>query len=140
MWTIKDLFDTINDYMYNKVDGDAFENEQDFEDAIRELLDENCFNVVSSRHTVANVEKLLSEGVGNVEDQIPDIVVSCDDGVVFIELKLRRSPEDYESDIKKVQNYIKQGKCDDGAVLFLDNVRRQGWTICQANKAYNYLF
>lgn len=141
MWTIKDLFDTINDYMYNKVDGDDFELEQDFEDAIRDLLEEACFNVLPKKN-VENTQKMIAERrvYGTVEDQIPDIAILCEDGLVFLELKLRATPQEYDEDIQKVNTYEKLGKCKVGGVLFLSEVQRQGWTTCQANKSYCYLF
>lgn len=136
MWTIKDLFDTINDYMYNKVDGDDFELEQDFEDAIRDLLETECFNVLPKKN-VENTERMFCEGV-NVDNQIPDIAVKCDDGSVLLELKLRRSQADYDSDIQKVENYVDQEKCDVGGVLFLDNEEQEDWKTCNANPRYWY--
>lgn len=136
MWTINALFETIDEYMCNEVDGEMFEDEQDFENAIRAKLEEECFTVLPKRN-VENTERMFCEGV-NVDNQIPDIAVKCDDGSVLLELKLRRSQADYDSDIQKVENYVDQEKCDVGGVLFLDNEEQEDWETCNANPRYWY--
>lgn len=138
--TIQELLDVIDKYMSNIIDGDNFNNEQDFEDEIRAMLEKEGFDVLE-KHNVKNTQELVEQReFGAVEDQIPDIAVQCEDGLVFLELKLRATPQEYDEDIQKVKKYVELGKCKVGGVLFLSEVQRQGWSICQANKSYCYLF
>lgn len=136
---ISELQSTIDYYMKNTINGDQFKNEQDFEDAIRTMLKANGF-IVQDKQNVENAinelnEKNFSE---EIEKKIPDIIVECRKGLVFLELKLNDSEPLYIADIKKVQEYRDKKKCAAAGVLFLDMKQYHGWERCVANPAYYY--
>lgn len=136
--TIDALRLCVNLYMYNTIDGDKFKNEQEFEDDIRNMLKGVGFKVLE-KHNVENTKIIYERDFADVEKQIPDIAIQCIDGLVFLELKFKRSPQVYLDDIEKVNNYLKKGKCAAAGVLFLDDVYRDRWKQCQKNhKYYNY--
>lgn len=138
--TIDELYRAIEAFMEFDVEGDEYDVEQDFEDAIRTMLEEEGFNVLPKQdveNTQNSVEGLFSE---NVDRQIPDISVHCDEGLAMLEMKYCREPKDYEEDIRKVKNYIVQGKCRYGGVLFLDETPRANWNTCGIDENYYYLW
>lgn len=140
--TIQELVDVIDNYMSQTIDGDNFNAEQDFEDEIRAVLEEEGFEVLEKRN-VNNIQKMLSEGVGKVEDMIPDIVVDCAEGTMFLELKYRNTIPMYEDDILKVQKYVEEDVCYAAGVIFLDTNRmaeKENWKPCAANDEYYYFF
>lgn len=138
--TVAELNAVVENYMKNVVNGDDFKDEQDFEDAVRKMLSEQRFEVLPKKN-VNNITSMVRESqFSNVDDQIPDIVVNCKEGSVFIELKLRREEADYNSDIAKVKNYLSRKKCSYVGVLFLDDKIHVGWNQCQRNKKYYYLW
>lgn len=141
MWTIQELFNVIDNYMSEAIDGDDFELEQDFEDAIRAKLEEECFTVFPKRN-VENTKELVEQRIfGVVDHQIPDIAVNCRDGLVFLELKFCSAMENYAMDVKKVETYYARKKCAAVAVLFLDEKnKRKDWSVCEKNKRYAYYF
>ncbi len=136
---ISELSSTIDKYMKNTVNGDLFENEQDFEDAVRKILKEKGFKV-QEKQNVENAIKEVNERSfsGDVENKIPDIVIECREGLVFLELKFENSPAMYLDDRMKVLDYKKQQKCAVAGVLFLDMKQYHGWERCVANPAYYY--
>lgn len=136
---ISELRSTIDHYMKNTIEGDLFENEQDFEDAIRTMLKDKGFKVQEKKN-VENAIKEISERrfSGKIEGKIPDIIVECREGLVFLELKLNDSEPLYIADIKKVQDYREKKKCAAAGVLFLDKEQYHGWEHCVANPAYYY--
>ena len=133
MKTIDDLENAIRSYMDFDVEGSDFEDEQDFEDAVKEMLIDEGFKVLPKKN-VENTNKLI-EGTfsKNVDRQIPDISVDCEDGTVMLELKFCREPSVYEDDEDKVEGYLRAGVCDVSGVLFLDDVMRKGWKTCGMN-------
>ena len=141
MKTINDLQTSVDFYMEWLVNGDNFEVEQDFEDDLREYLMNDGFDVMDKRN-VENTNEAVSERLfsGRVEDQIPDIAVDCFNGLVFLELKFCDSPSLYSADVKKVNRFLEKNKCQAAGVLFLDNVKREGWKACRGNNDYNYYF
>ena len=138
---ISELRSTIDKYMKNTVNGDQFENEQDFEDAIRTMLKEKGFKV-QEKQNVENAIKAINERSfsGEVENKIPDIAVECRDGLVFLELKLNDSEPLYIADITKVQDYRKKEECAAAGILFLDEEQYHSWERCLANPKYSYLW
>lgn len=140
--TIQELLTFIDNYMSQTIDGDNFNAEQDFEDEIRAVLEEEGFEVLE-KHNVRNIQKMLSEGVGNVEDKIPDIVVDCVESLMFLELKYCNTLTMYENDILKAKRYVDEEKCCAAGVLFLDTNKMAGcgeWKMCAANDNYYYFF
>ena len=135
---ISELSSTIDKYMKNTINGDQFENEQDFEDAIRTMLKDNGFKV-QEKQNVENAIKELNEKnfSEEIEKKIPDIAVECREGLVFLELKFKNTDAMYSEDMRKVQNYRVEKKCTAG-VLFLDEERRYAWKRCIANSSYYY--
>lgn len=140
MKTIDDLENAIRSYMDFDVEGSDFEVEQDFEDAVKEMLIDEGFKVLPKKN-VENTNKLI-EGTfsKNVDRQIPDISVECEDGIVMLELKFCREPSVYADDEDKVEGYLKADKCDVAGVLFLDDVMRKDWKTCGMNDDFNYKF
>ena len=138
MKTIDDLENAIRSYMDFDVEGSDFEDEQDFEDAVKEVLIDEGIKVLPKKN-VENTNKLI-EGTfsKNVDRQIPDISVDCEDGTVMQELKFCREPSVYEDDEDKVEGYLRAGVCDVSGVLFLDDVMRKGWKTCGMNDDFNY--
>lgn len=136
---ISELSSTIDQYMKNTINGDQFKNEQDFEDAVRKMLKEKGFKV-QEKQNVENAIKEVNERSfsGDVENKIPDIVIECREGLVFLELKFENSPAMYLDDRMKVLDYKKQQKCAAAGVLFLDKKQYHGWERCVANPAYYY--
>lgn len=136
---ISELSSTIDKYMKNTINGDQFENEQDFEDAIRTMLKDKGFKV-QEKQNVENAIKEVNERSfsGEVENKIPDIAAECHEGLVFLELKLNDSEPLYIADTKKVQEYLDKKKCTAAGVLFLDIKQYHGWERCVANPTYYY--
>ena len=136
---ISELSSTIDKYMKNTINGDQFKNEQDFEDAIRTMLKDNGFKV-QEKQNVENAIKEVNERSfsGELEREIPDIIVECREGLVFLELKLNDSEPLYVADRMKVQDYRDKKKCAAAGVLFLDMKQYHGWECCVANPAYYY--
>lgn len=140
--TIQELLTFIDNYMSQTIDGDNFNAEQDFEDEIRAVLEEEGFEVLE-KHNVRNIQKMLSEGIGNVEDMIPDIVVDCAEETMFLELKYCNTIPMYDADIQKVQDYVAEEETRAAGVLFLDTNKMAGcvgWKMCAANDEYYYFF
>lgn len=139
--SVDELKQTVEFYMKWKIDGSTFSDEQAFEDDIRAMLKREHFEVLD-KHNVENSLELLTERSysGRVEDMIPDIVVDCSEGPVFLELKFCREMADYQADEEKCAKYLKAGKCIAAGVLFLDVKTREGWIRCFANYRYNYLW
>ena len=137
MKTIENLRCTIDIYMKHYINGDNFENEQDFENDIREMLVDEEFDVLP-KVSVSNAQT-MSEGVSNVERQIPDIAVNCEDGQVFLELKFCRDNIAYNSDIDKVHNYLAEEESEAAGVLFMDD-QKEEWEPCLANSIYTYFW
>ena len=138
--TIDDLCRVVEHYMKYEVDGDCFSDEQHFENAVRAVLAQASFDVREKQDVKNAVESINERCFSDINRQIPDIEVHCSDGVVFLELKFRNSPQEYQKDIEKVANYLKHGKCDAAGVLFLDDTRRDGWKQCLKNTRYYYLW
>lgn len=142
--TIAELLETIQYYMSNVVNGDSFRNEKDFENAVRRRLILKGFEILSNQMDVANAKKTLQEkSYANVERQIPDIVVDCAEGTMFLELKYRNTIPMYEDDILKVQKYVEEDVCYAAGVIFLDTNRmaeKENWKPCAANDEYYYFF
>ena len=138
--TIDDLCRVVENYMRLKVDGDKFTDEKHFERAVRDMLEHEGFEVLK-KQDVENTNSAVNErDFANVDRQIPDISIKCIDGLVFLELKFKRTLKVYQEDKEKCANYLKQGKCNAAGVLFLDNVKREGWKACRGNNDYNYYF
>ena len=137
---VDELQRTIDFYMRWEVNGDEFENEQDFEDAVREKLENSGFDVLDKqnvKNTQEVVRGLFSE---NVKAQIPDISIQCAEGLVFLELKFRNTPANYEADIDKVNNYLEKGECAAAGVLFMDTTRYEGWKLCSKGRQDTYYY
>lgn len=137
--SIQELRQTVAYYMRYDVDGDQFDNEQEFEDAVRAMLEGADF-IIQDKHKVENAIKEAEERhfSGRIEDQIPDIVVECAEGLVFLELKFKNTDAMYKMDRLKVHDYVFYKKCIAAGVLFLDEGWRLGWSQCQKNKKYYY--
>lgn len=136
--TIKELSIAVNNFMRYEVDGDMFANEQDFENAVRTMLEQEGF-VVLEKHNVENTRELVERHFSSdVNLQIPDISVQCKDGLVFLELKFKNTPNNYQADEEKISNYLKEKKCVVAGVLFLDEIHYKDWVQCQQNKKYYY--
>lgn len=136
---ISELSSTIDKYMKNSVNGDQFKNEQDFEDAIRTMLKAKGF-IVQEKQNVENAIKEISERSfsGELEREIPDIIVECREGLVFLELKFKNTDAMYSEDMRKVQDYRDKKKCAAAGVLFLDKEQHCRWERCLANPNYYY--
>lgn len=136
---ILELQSTIDYYMKNTINGDLLDDEQEFEDAVRTMLKDKGFKV-QEKQNVENAIKEVNERSfsGELERDIPDIIVECREGLVFLELKLKDSEPLYIADIKKVQEYRDKKKCAVAGVLFLDMKQYHGWERCVANPAYYY--
>ena len=138
---ISDLQRSVEFYMEWLVNGDVFEIEQDFEDDLREYLSNEGFDVLDKQNVENTNEAVAGRFFsGRVEDQIPDIAVDCFDGLVFLELKYCDGPALYNADVDKVNKFLEKDKCQAAGVLFLDNVKRDGWKVCRGNNDYNYYF
>ena len=138
--TIDDLCRVVENYMRLKVDGDKFTDEKHFERAVRDMLEHEGFEVLK-KQDVENTNSAVNErDFANVDRQIPDISIKCIDGLVFLELKVKRTPKVYQEDEEKCANYLKQGKCNAAGVLFLDDTERLNWKRCQKNTKYYYLW
>ena len=137
--SISDLKITVDDYMKNTINGDQFDDEEDFEDDVREMLKAKGF-IVQEKQNVENAIKEVNERSfsGEVENKIPDIAVECHEGLVFLELKFKNTDAMYSEDMRKVQNYRVEKKCTAAGVLFLDEERRYAWKRCIANSSYYY--
>ena len=136
---ISELQSTIDYYMKNTINGDLLGDEQEFEDAVRNVLKANGF-IVQEKQNVENAinelnEKNFSE---EIEKKIPDITVECREGLVFLELKFKNTDAMYSEDMRKVQNYRVEKKDTAAGVLFLDKERRYAWKRCIANSSYYY--
>ena len=129
----------VANYMRNVVDGDDFINEQQFEDEVRDMLEAAGF-VVQDKHNVENAIREIKERYfsGTIFDKIPDIIVECAEGLVFLELKFRNTDKMYDNDIKKVAKYRNLPECAAAGVLFLDEGYRYGWLRCLKNPKYYY--
>ena len=138
--TIDDLHRVVENYMKHEVDGDKFRDEQAFEDAVRAILKKSGFEVLE-KHNVEHTRELVEEKLfSGVDGQIPDISIQCRDGLVFLELKFKNTPQKYKEDIEKVANFLRAGKCDAAGVLFLDDTHYPGWEQCKKNPKYYYLW
>lgn len=137
--SISDLKITVDNYMKNTINGDQFDDEQAFENDVREMLKAKGF-IVQEKQNVENAIKEVNERSfsGDVENKIPDIVIECREGLVFLELKFENSPAMYLDDRMKVLDYKKQQKCAAAGVLFLDMKQYHGWERCVANPTYYY--
>ena len=139
MKTIDELHSYLDFYMTWKVNGDKFFIEQDFEDALREVLDDAGFEVLEKQDVEHANEAVSGRTMsGRVERLIPDIAVACEDGLVFLELKFCRELSAYDDDIEKCQRFLDEEKCAAAGVLFLDDEPRAGWKACRCNKDFNY--
>ena len=138
--SIDELRCVVNNYMRYEVDGDKFKDEQEFEDEVRKLLKAHGFKIQEDKHNVGNAINEARERLfaGRIEDKIPDIVVECAEGLVFLELKFKNTDTMYHSDIEKVQMYRELKECAASGVLFLDEKYKIGWLQCQKNKKYYY--
>lgn len=136
---ISELSSTIDKYMKSTINGDQFEHEQDFEDAIRTMLKDKGFKV-QDKQNVENAIKEISERrfSEKIEGKIPDIAIECCEGLVFLELKLNDPEPLYLDDRMKVQDYRDKKKCAAAGVLFLDMKQYHGWERCVANPTYYY--
>ena len=138
--TIDDLCRVVEHYMKYEVDGDCFSDEQHFENAVRAVLAQASFDVREKQDVKNAVESINERCFGNINRQIPDIEIYCADGIVFLELKFKRTPQVYQEDEEKCANYLKQGKCNAAGVLFLDDTERLNWKRCLKNTKYYYLW
>ena len=138
MKTINNLRQTINLYMKRYINGDEFEDEQDFENDIRAMLEDKEF-VVLPRVCVNNAQKMVEGLYSDTGRQIPDITVNCADGQVFWELKFCRDNTAYNADIEKVQNYLAHEECEAAGVLFLDD-NKEKWEPCLGNSMFTYFW
>lgn len=138
--TIDELYSAVNYYMKWEANGDDFDDEQDFEDAVREKLENSGFEVLE-KHNVKNTQESV-RGLfsANVKAQIPDIAIQCAEGLVFLELKFCNTPAMYEADIDKVNNYLKKGECAAAGVLFMDTTRYEDWKLCVKGKQNRYYY
>ncbi len=138
--SIDELRLVVNNYMRYEVDGDKFNDEQEFENEVRKLLKAHGFKIQDDKHNVENAINEAKERLfaGRVEDKILDIVVECAEGLVFLELKFKNTDTMYNSDIEKVQQYRKLKECAAAGVLFLDEGYRYGWLKCLKNPKYYY--
>ena len=136
---ISELISTIDKYMKNTINGDLLDDEQEFEDAVRNVLKAKGF-IVQEKQNVENAIKELNEKnfSEEIEKKIPDIAVECREGLVFLELKLNDSEPLYIADIEKVQEYRDKKKSAAAGVLFLDKEQYPNWMQCKANPKYNY--
>lgn len=134
-----ELRQTINYYMKWEVNGDEFENEQDFEDAVREKLEDSGF-VVLEKQNVKNTQQAVRGLFSNVKAQIPDISVQCAEGLVFLELKFCNTPANYNADIDKANNYLTKGECVAAGVLFMDATQREEWVACHKGTFNRYYY
>ena len=136
---ISELSSTIDKYMKNTINGDQFKNEQNFEDAIRTMLKDNGFKVQEKQNVENAIEEVNERSFsGELERKIPDIIVECREGLVFLELKLNDPKPLYIADTKKVQEYLDKKKCTATGILFLDKKQYPNWVQCKANTAYYY--
>ena len=137
--SISNLKITVDDYMKNTINGDQFDDEQAFENDVREMLKAKGF-IVQEKQNVENAIKEVSERrfSGKIEGKIPDIVIECCEGLVFLELKLNDPEPLYLNDRMKVQDYREKKKCAAAGVLFLDEEQYRGWEHCVANPTYYY--
>lgn len=136
---ISELRSTIDYYMKNTINGDLLDDEQEFEDAVRNVLKAKGF-IVQEKQNVENAIKELNEKnfSEEIEKKIPDIAVECREGLVFLELKFKNTDAMYSEDMRKVQNYRVEKKCTAAGVLFLDKKQYHGWEHCVANPTYYY--
>lgn len=137
--TIDDLRSVIDFYMRWEINGDEFGDEQDFEDAVREKLEESGFEVIEKQN-VKNTQEAVRGLFSNIKAQIPDISVQCAEGLVFLELKRCNTPANYEADIDKVNNYLEKGECAAAGVLFIDTTRYEEWKLCTKGKLDTYYY
>ena len=136
---ISELQSTIDYYMKNTINGDLLDDEQEFEDAVRNVLKAKGF-IVQEKQNVENAIKKLNEKnfSEEIEKKIPDIAIECCEGLVFLELKLNDPEPLYLDDRMKVQDYRDKKKCAAAGVLFLDMKQYHGWERCVANPTYYY--
>lgn len=139
--SIEELRQMVENYMKFTVNGNNFSNEQDFEDNIREMLEDAEF-IVLEKHNVENTQaigrQLFSE---NMKSKIPDISILCAEGLVFLELKFCNTPAMYQADVEKAARYLDEGECEAAGVLFMDTTQYPGWKRCLRglrNKYYYY--
>ena len=138
--TIDELCAIIEHYMKFEVDGDNFRDEQHFENAVRAVLEQAGFKVQPKQDVKNTIASVNEKYFGDVNRQIPDISIQCKDGLVFLELKFKNTPQKYIEDIEKVANYLRLGKCDAAGVLFLDDTQYSGWEQCKKNPKYYYFW
>lgn len=138
--TIDDLCRVVENYMRLKVDGDKFTDEKHFERAVRDMLEQAGFKVQPKQDVKNTIASVNEKYFGDVNRQIPDISIQCKDGLVFLELKFKNTPQKYIEDIEKVANYLRLGKCDAAGVLFLDDTQYSGWEQCKKNPKYYYFW
>lgn len=139
--SVDELQRIVDFHMKWEIDGSKFRDEQAFEDDIRAMLKHEGFEILE-KHNVENSLELIDERSysGRIEDKIPDIVIDCFEGPVFLELKFCRQPAVYLADQEKCAKYLQAGKCIAAGVLFLDEKHRERWTRCNANPDYWYLW
>lgn len=137
---IDELCQVIDFYMRWEVNGDEFGDEQDFEDVVREKLENSGFEVLDKQNVKNTQEAVRGLFSKNVKAQIPDISVQCAEGLVFLELKFCNTPSNYEADLDKVNNYLEKGECAAGGVLFMDTTRYEGWNVCSKGALNNYYY
>jgi hypothetical protein len=138
--TIDELCTIIEHYMRFEVDGDNFRDEQHFENAVRAVLEQAGFKVQPKQDVKNTIASVNEKYFGDVNRQIPDISIQCKDGLVFLELKFKNTPQKYIEDIEKIANYLRLGKCDAAGVLFLDDTQYSGWEQCKKNPKYYYFW
>ena len=136
--TINDLRNTVETYMRCVVDGDTFKNEQEFEDAVRKMLKSAGFTVLEKRNVANTIAIVEEKHFSDVNAQIPDLAVLCIEGLVLIEMKLRRESAAYKADVNKISQYVGEGKCVATGALFLDDEYHTGWKRCLVNSKYFY--
>ena len=136
--TINDLRNTVETYMRCVVDGDTFKNEQEFEDAVRKMLKSTGFTVLEKRNVANTIAIVEEKHFSDVDAQIPDLAVLCIEGLVLIEMKLRRESAAYKADVNKISQYVGEGKCVATGALFLDDEYHTGWKRCLVNSKYFY--
>ena len=137
--TVEELDKVIKFFMRWEINGDNFDVEQDFEDAVREKLENSGFEVLEKQN-VKNTQEAVRGLFSNVKAQIPDISVQCEEGLVFLELKFRNTPANYEADIDKVNNYLEKGECAAAGVLFMATTQYEEWNVCAKGSLDNYYY
>ncbi len=134
----------ISSYL-NKVDGNKFADEKEFENDLLSKLREAKFDVECQLHTQP-LNEVKQKEFSEKGTKIPDIVIRVEEGFIPLELKFNNTPENYKIDERKLNTYYEKFVDVPKAwSLFLSNIEHKDyyadkWIDTPSNKDFHYLW